>query len=226
MGILCRRRCNSPARIWAKSWAAAAASWWKTPNVIISRSAADLLFPGENPLDKQLRPAGSDDDTWYTVVGVVEDVLLDDFRRASPEPMVYLPAVSVSPAYVVKSTRADQLAPEVRATIREVMPESPMYRVFTMERLAANTMASLSFTMLMLGIAAALAVILGAVGLYGVLSYSVTQRTQEIGVRMALGAEVKAVRRMVVLQGATTSSRHLMSLRSSTFLPVALRLDT
>jgi putative ABC transport system permease protein len=76
-----------------------------------------------------------------------------------------------------------------------------MYRVFTMERLAANTMASLSFTMLMLGVSAALAVILGAVGIYGVLSYSVTQRTQEIGLRMALGAEGKAVRRMVVAQG-------------------------
>jgi len=171
------------------------------PNVIISRSAADLFFPGEDPLDKQLRPAGSDDDPWYTVVGVVEDVLLDDFRRESPEPMVYLPVVSLSPAYVLKSARADQLAAEVRAIIREVIPESPMYRVFTMERLAANTMASLSFTMLMLGIAAALAVILGAVGIYGVLSYSVTRRTQEIGVRMAVGAEAKAVRRMVVAQG-------------------------
>ena len=171
------------------------------PNVLISRSAADLLYPGEDPIDKQVRPAGSDGDDWFTVVGVVEDVILDDFRRETPEPMVYLPGVSLSPAYVVKSNRADQLAPEVRSIIRELMPESPMYRVFTMEHLAANTMASLSFTMLMVGIAAALAVVLGAVGLYGVLSYSVTRRTQEIGVRMALGAEGKTVRRMVVAQG-------------------------
>jgi putative ABC transport system permease protein len=80
-----------------------------------------------------------------------------------------------------------------------------MYRVFTMEGLAANTMAGLSFTMLMLGVAAALAVILAAVGLYGVLSYGVTQRTQEIGVRMALGAEAKVVRRMVVARGGTVA---------------------
>ena len=171
-----------------------------SPHVIISRSAAELFFPGEDPLDKQLRPSSGK--TWYTVVGVVEDVLLDDLRRESPEPMVYLPAVSLSPAYVVKSVRANELAPEIRAIIREVMPESPMYRIFTMERLAKNTMASLSFTMLMLGIAAALALILGAVGLYGVLSYRVTRRTQEIGVRMALGAEGRTVRRMVVAQGA------------------------
>ena len=171
------------------------------PNVIISRSAAELLFPGEDPLDRQVRPAVGEDQTWYTVIGVVEDILLDDFRREAPEPMVYLPGVSLSPAYVMKSARADQLATDVRAIIRELIPESPMYRIFTMERLAANTMANLSFTMLMLGIAAALAVILGAVGIYGVLSYSVTQRTQEIGVRMAVGAEAKAVRRMVVAQG-------------------------
>jgi ABC-type antimicrobial peptide transport system permease subunit len=115
--------------------------------------------------------------------------------------MVYLPDVALSPAYVMRSTRANELGPEVRAIIRELIPESPMYRVFTMERLAANTMASLSFTMLMLGIAAALALVLCAVGIYGVLSYVVTQRTREIAVRMALGAEPRDLRRMLVLQG-------------------------
>jgi putative ABC transport system permease protein len=169
------------------------------PNVIISRSAAELLYPGEEPLDQQVRPVG--EETWYTVIGVVEDILLDDFRREAPQPMVYLPGVSLSPAYVVKSVRADQLAPDVRGVIRELVPESPMYRVFTMEQLAANTMAELSFTMLMLGIAAALSLVLGAVGIYGVLSYNVTQRTQEIGLRMALGAQARELRRMVVAQG-------------------------
>jgi predicted permease len=169
------------------------------PNVIISQAAADLLFPGGDPLDKRIRPADSPD-TWFTVIGVVEDVRVDDFRQP-PQPMVYLPGVSASPAYVMKSARAEQIAPEVRAIISEVIPESPMYRVFTMTALAANTMASLSFTMLMLGLAAALATILGAVGIYGVLSYLVTQRKREIAVRMALGAEAPSLRRMVVLRG-------------------------
>ena len=170
-------------------------------NVIISTAAAAMLFPGEDPLQKQVRPATATGDSWFTVIGVVEDVKIDDLRRKSPEPMVYLPGVSTSPAYVLKSTRANQLEPEVRALIREMIPESPMYRIFTMERLAANAMAGLSFTMFMVSLAAALALILGAVGLYGVLSYRATQRRQEIGVRMALGAEAKTVRRMFVRQG-------------------------
>jgi predicted permease len=189
------------------------------PNVIISEAAARVLFPGEEPLGQQVRPAAASAETWFTVIGVVEDVLVDDLRRRSPEPMVYLPGASTSPAYVMKSSRAGQLAPEVRAIIRDVAPTSPMYRIFTMEALAAKAMASLSFTMLMVSIAAALALILGAVGLYAVLSYGVTQRTREIGVRMALGAEAKTVRRMFVWQGTRVA---LLGVAAGALAAVAL----
>jgi putative ABC transport system permease protein len=86
--------------------------------------------------------------------------------------------------------------------VRQVAPEAPVYREFTMEFLAQRSMVQLSFTMLTLGVISGLAMILGAVGLYGVLSYVVAERTREIGVRMALGATAGAVRRMVVSQGA------------------------
>jgi putative ABC transport system permease protein len=173
---------------------------------VISRSAAERLWPGQDPLGRRLLYARSQ--AWATVIGVVEDVRQDGFREAGSA-LVYLPMVGPrprtwvigSPAYVVKTPRAETIAPEIRELARQVAPEAPMYRVFTMEGLARDSMIHLSFTMVILGIVSALALILGAVGLYGVLSYVVAQRTREIGIRMALGADSGRVQRMVVAQG-------------------------
>ncbi|MBC7894198.1 MAG: ABC transporter permease [Cytophagaceae bacterium] len=175
--------------------------------VVVSQLAANQLWPGRDAVGQRVQRAG--DSTWFTVIGVVEDVLQDDFREA-PRALVYFPLVGptpgswaiTSPAYVIKTPRAETIAPEIRALVREVAPEAPMYRTYTMAQLEADSMVSLSFTMLTLGIASMLALVLGAVGLYGVLSYVVAERTREIGVRMALGARAEQVRRMVVAQGA------------------------
>ena len=177
--------------------------------LLVSQNAAEHFWPGEDALGQQLIRE-RDTTVAFQVVGVVEDIFLDDFRQAEAEPMVYVAMVGPqadtwavgSPAYVVRSPRAHDLAPEVRALMRDAVPESPMYRVFTMEYLADRSMAQLSFTMLMLALASGLALILGAVGIYGVLSYVVTTRAREIAVRMALGAEGSTVRRMVVSEGA------------------------
>jgi putative ABC transport system permease protein len=177
---------------------------------IVSRTAAEQLWPGQNPIGQVIRPAGAPDAfPWITVGGVVEDVILADFRQQAPEPLLYLPLVGPTarawgvgtPAYVVKSPRAERLAPDIRALLQEIAPGAPLYRVFTMEQLADRSMARLSFTMLSLFIAAALALVLGAVGIYGTISYVVSRRTREIGIRMALGARAAEVRRMVIAQG-------------------------
>ena len=176
-------------------------------HVIINRSAANLLWPGQSPIGRRLKREQIP--VWETVVGVVEDVMQDNFRDPAP-PAVYYPLVGQppstwavpSPAYVVKTARAETIAPEIRALVREVAPGAPMYRTYTMAGLAADARLPLAFTMLTLGVISLLAVILGTVGQYGVLSYIVAERTREIGVRMALGAQARRVQGMVVGQGA------------------------
>ena len=175
--------------------------------MVINRSAADLLWPGQDPIGRRLKRESVP--VWETVVGVVEDVMQDNFRDPAP-PAVYYPLVGQppatwqvsSPAYVVKTARAETIAPEIRELVREVAPGAPMYRVYTMAGLAAESRLPLAFTMLTLGVISLLAVVLGTVGQYGVLSYIVTERTREIGVRMALGAQARRVQAMVVGQGA------------------------
>jgi ABC-type lipoprotein release transport system permease subunit len=159
-------------------------------------------------VDRQVRRRLGNQVITFTVVGVVADVKQDDLRNDG-ESVVYFaltgPTAQIwamgSPAYVVKSARAEQLGPEVRALAKQVAPEAPVYREFTMAFLAQRSMVQLSFTMLTLTVISALALLLGAVGLYGVLSCIVAERTREIGVRMALGASTSSVRGMITTRG-------------------------
>jgi len=144
------------------------------------------------------------------VVGVVEDVRDADLRQEA-RGVVYLPFVGRngaddwfvgSPAYTIRAANAASLMPVVRDVIRRRDPSLPIYAMQTMDDVVAESVARLSFTMLALGISALMALILGAVGLYGVLANA----RREIGMRLALGAEPAQVRRMVVTQGAKLAS--------------------
>ena len=125
-----------------------------------------------------------------TVIGVVEDVRQNDFRARPARTSTSRWCCKnpnlitlTTPAYVLRTSRAASIAPEVRALVNEVAPEAPMYRVFTIEELIGDSMARLSFTLIALGLAAGLSLFLGMVGLYGILSSAVTERTRELGIR-------------------------------------------
>src|SRR5262249_24221911 len=150
---------------------------------------------------------------WREVVGVVADERDDGVEKAAPGavfwPMLMTKfedggegGVSIrrSMAYMIRSPRAGSSAfvNEVSRAIWSINPNLPLANVRTLEEIVSRSMARTSFALVMLGIAGAMALLLGVAGIYGVLSYSVSQRTREIGIRMALGAQRTELTRMIV----------------------------
>jgi predicted permease len=181
------------------------------PVVMISENLArDLWGSPSAAIGKRLREFKSM--PWHEVIGVIQNVRENGVQTNAPE-IVYWPAmvnnrfspVTRTVTFVIRSERAGArgFLDEVRQAVWSVNSNLPLASVRTMEEVYARSVARTSFTLVMLGIAGAMAVALGIIGIYGVISFTVSQRRREIGIRLALGAQRGDVVQMVLREGAT-----------------------
>lgn len=180
--------------------------------VLISQSMAERFWPGENAIGKRLTLTFSPEQV-REVVGIVGDVKLDGLDQSRPSTTLYVPLdqLSSSPKFafhsfpmelVVRSaTSPANMVSAVTNAVHEVDPNIPVRDISTMDDVVSKSLSQPRFNMLLLGIFSGLAVVLAAIGIYSVLSYSVRQRVPEIGVRLALGARLADVLRLVVMEG-------------------------
>jgi putative ABC transport system permease protein len=177
------------------------------PVAVINRRMAQRLWANQNPIGQRFRPI--DSETWFTVVGVSESILNWDISdRPQPTAYVSIPHVPDREPRVFLRTAGDPLlaAQPARAAIHEASPDTPVLGVLTMTEVHYMALSRHQTLGRLFAVLGAIALMLGAAGVYGVLSYFVTNRTVEIGIRAALGADARSLVRMFVTQGMTVTA--------------------